>query len=55
VITVAHNCSLYDVAYDSARLFGEPWGDYGVALSMTAEKVMLSKQEAQERAERALK
>jgi hypothetical protein len=39
VILLAHNCSLLRIPFDSARLFGEPWSDYHIALSMTCDAV----------------
>ena len=33
-MTLAHNCAVLGLAADTARLLGEPWGNYHLGLSL---------------------
>lgn len=52
---LAHNCSVLRVPFDSARLFGEPWGGYALGLSLVVELVSETNRQEAERAKRAAK
>lgn len=39
MIVLAHNCVTHRVPFDSSRLFGDPYGDYHVALSLVVDTV----------------
>ena len=36
-MNLAHNCAILGLHADTARLFGEPWGNYHVGLSMVCD------------------
>ena len=52
MIILAHNCAVLGVPCDTVRLFGEPPGDYHLALEITCEAVAATERREQERAER---
>jgi hypothetical protein len=50
VIVLAHNCAVLKVPFDTSRLFGEPHGDYALALELITDAVASTNRQAEERA-----
>jgi hypothetical protein len=50
-ISVAHDCSILGIPFDSARLFCEPVADYVLGLQMIVERVSDTNRRDAERAE----
>jgi hypothetical protein len=51
VIELAHNCAVLGIPFDSTRLFGEPPGDYDLALRLVCERVSATNRREAERME----
>lgn len=53
MIEVAHNCSVLGIPFDSSRLFGDPPGDYMLALQLVVERVSATNRAEQAKLEAA--
>jgi len=50
-LTLAHNCAVLGINADTSRLFGEPWGNYHLGLSIVSDLVAETQRQAEARAE----